>query len=90
MTINSLGLDNVRRAEQMQKLLTVPAEHLTTRLGRSIAVAPVIDGDTIPEAASFDIVNDKTNFARVFPGVGFCKRLMIGDCEMDVSHSQMP
>ena len=90
MTLNSLGLSSVPQADQMQKLLTVSAEDLTTKLSRSIAVAPVVDGDKIPEAASFHIVNDKASFRRAFPGVGYCKRLMIGDCEMDVSHNQMP
>ena len=90
MTLSSLGLSSVPRAEQIQQLLTVPSEDFTTKLGRSIAVAPVVDGENIPKAASFDIVNDKASFRRAFPGVGYCKRLMIGDCEMDVSHIQIP
>jgi hypothetical protein len=88
MTLSGLGLSDVPRAEQVQKLLTVPMEDFTTKLGRSIAVAPVVDGHKIPEAASFDTINDKARFQGAFPGVEYCKRLMIGDCEMDVSRSQ--
>ena len=89
MTISSLGLSDVPQAEQVQKLLTVPVEDFTTKLDRRIAVAPVVDGCKIPEAASFDLITDQVSFKGAFPGVGYCKRLMIGDCEMDVSLNQV-
>lgn len=87
--IIALGLSDVPQAEQVQKLLTLPMEDFTTKLSRSIAVAPVIDGKKVPEATGFDIINDRARFQRAFPGVEYCKRLMIGDCELDVSRSQV-
>lgn len=88
MALDGLGLSEVPQAGQMQRLLSVPMEDFTTKLGRNIAVAPVVDGHTIPEATSFNILNDKAKFHAAFPGVERCKRLMIGDCEMDVSRSK--
>lgn len=59
---------------------------LRAKLGRQIQLGPMVDGDMIHETTTFQALAERSDFERLFPGAGCCKRVLVGDCQMDVSH----
>jgi hypothetical protein len=68
--------------QQLQQLLTVPAQNLAK--GRIFALGPVVDGDIIPSATTFASLEGQEGTSNLYPGLKQCKRLLIGDCAFDV------
>lgn len=80
-----LGAKQLSPEEQVQKLLTVPMSEIREKVGRQIPIGPMLDGDMIPVQTTFEGLADSKEVRRVFPGIAHCKRILIGDCQMDVS-----
>jgi len=57
-------------------------EDIYTKLPPSIAFMPMIDGDVIKAAATYDDIGDPKSSA--IPGKSWLKALMIGDCQFEV------
>ncbi|KAH6698495.1 Alpha/Beta hydrolase protein [Leptodontidium sp. MPI-SDFR-AT-0119] len=78
-----LGAKDKSPEDKVQVLLNTPSGEFTAKLGRVPMVGPVVDGDFIPKLSSFTDYEDPEKFVALFPGVRECKRLLIGDCDMD-------
>ncbi|PLB35005.1 Alpha/Beta hydrolase protein [Aspergillus candidus] len=77
------GTQDLSPAEQVQRVLEVPMSELTAKVGRRIPLGPMVDGDFIPEITTFKTLADDAEVKRLFPGIQHCKRVIIGDCQMD-------
>lgn len=81
------GTNDLSPHEQVQQLLEVPMSELRAKVGRQIPLGPMVDGDMIHETTTYQALVDRSDFKRIFPGAGHCKRILVGDCQMDVSQS---
>lgn len=86
--VNIFGWQNLPPAEQVQKLLNVPMDELRAKVGRQVPIGPMVDEDIIPEVTTFQNLADDTEVKRVFPGIESCTKIIVGDCQMDVSWSK--
>lgn len=73
--------------EQIQQLLQAPMSELRAKVGRQIPLGPMVDGDMVHETTTYQALADPSDFKKIFPGTSHCKRILVGDCQMDVSHS---
>ncbi|KAJ9149933.1 Sterol esterase [Pleurostoma richardsiae] len=81
--IEAIGAKELPPREQLQRLLDTPKEDLLSKVGRRFPIGPLLDGDSIPETTTFDSLRDGEKFVKLFPGVHYCRRVMMGDCQMD-------
>lgn len=79
-----LGVANLSPEEQIQKLLHISLDELRAKVGRQISMGPMVDSEMIPEMTTFEGLGDRKEVERVFPGMKYCRRIIMGDCEMDV------
>lgn len=79
--ILALGLDRLEAAERVKQLYAMPHEKLS-QIPPTVPSCPVLDGDYCREMPSFDALRGgiSSTLHR-----GWCKELLIGECEMDVS-----
>lgn len=80
------GIQGLSPQEQVQQLLEVPISELRTKVGRQVPLGPMADGDLVHETTTYQGLANHSDFQRIFPGAVHCKRLLVGDCKMDVSH----
>lgn len=85
--VDIFGWNNLSPAEQVQKLLDLPMEELRAKVGRQIPIGPMVDGDVIPEITTFHALANDAEAKRLFPGITHCKKIVMGDCQMDVSQA---
>lgn len=71
--------------QQIDVLLETPINDFLAKVGRRFPIGPLIDGDSIPVGTTFRSLRDKDEVVKLFPGLRHCKRVIIGDCQMDVS-----
>lgn len=83
-----LGATDLSPKEQLQKVLDTPSEEIVERVGRKFPMAPLIDGESIPVQTTFNSLSDEAQIAKLLPGLRHCKRLLVGDCQLDVSIDQ--
>jgi hypothetical protein len=83
-----LGLADLPPGEKLQKMIATPIETFMASVGRKFPLGPLVDGETIPAMTTFKALNDSEEVLKLFPGLHHCKRLMMGDCQMDVSTRQ--
>ncbi|KAJ5636954.1 Alpha/Beta hydrolase protein [Penicillium longicatenatum] len=76
-------IQDLSPAEQVQRILEVPMSELTAKVGRQIPLGPMVDGDFIPEITTFKTLADDAEVKRLFPGIQHCRRIIMGDCQMD-------
>lgn len=81
------GINDLSGQEQVQHLLQLPIHELRAQLGRQLPLGPMVDGDMIHETTTFQALAGRSGFERLFPGAGHCKRILVGDCQMDVRRS---
>lgn len=74
----ALGLQNVPAEERVKQLLSKDPSEILAAVPSSLPFMPVIDDDVVLSSPSF------ATWASLPRGT-WCKRLMIGDCELDVS-----
>jgi len=72
-------------AEKVERFLTASMEDVREKIGRKVPITPIVDGELIPQATSYSLMADAAETAKLFPGIEWCKRIMVGDCQMDVS-----
>ena len=84
--LTALGLAKLPVSDRINALLTMSSEELVGKIGMSIPLHPVVDGDIISQAINFDAVARKDNSMRA-PGMHWCQDLFIGNCQMDVCSS---
>jgi hypothetical protein len=70
--------------EQLQALLKRPVEDLATKLV-GVPTYPCVDGDVVPAFTAFRTLFDPDSALKQFPGMKWCKRVLFGDCQFDVS-----
>ncbi|BEJ06734.1 hypothetical protein CcaverHIS641_0400030 [Cutaneotrichosporon cavernicola] len=70
---------------QVQRYLDASMEDIREKIGRKVPMAPLIDGDLIPRATTYAALADKREALKLFPGMKWCKRVLVGDCQMDGS-----
>lgn len=81
--IKAWGLDGLSPEERIKAILETPAQELITKLPPTVPISFAVDGDLIPSAPSFAEISDKD---KPYPkGKAWCKELLIGDAEIDVS-----
>lgn len=80
--LEKLGISDASSEERIRKLKQTGREDWITKLGPGLALSPVADkGEkTVP----FYQVGVPENTVSP-PGSDWCRRIMLGDCEMDVS-----
>ena len=86
----ALGTTFSGENEQLEALARVPTPKLIEKLGRNLSVGPIVDGEVIPEQATFDKLRQADDFRRLFPGQRQTRRILIGDCKADVRASVHP
>ncbi|KAK1777632.1 Alpha/Beta hydrolase protein [Copromyces sp. CBS 386.78] len=69
----------------MEVLLKASPEDIREKIGRQMPMGPLIDGKKIPAATTYAALADPDLAAGLFPGMQWCKRMMVGDCQMDGS-----
>ncbi|KAJ5779251.1 Alpha/Beta hydrolase protein [Penicillium paradoxum] len=81
--VDIFGWNNLSPGEQVQELLDLPMDELRAKVGRQIPIGPMVDGDIIPEITTFQTLANDAEVKRVFPGIEHCKKIIMGDCQMD-------
>lgn len=71
--------------QQIDLLLETPIEDFLAKVGRRFPMGPLIDGDSIPAGTTFRSLRSPDELVKLFPGLHNCKRIVMGDCQMDVS-----
>ncbi len=80
------GGKDLLHEEQVKTLLEAPNDEFQARLGRKIPVGPFADGDLVRAPSTFqDLVNKEHELADSYPALRHSKRVIMGDCQMDVS-----
>lgn len=80
--MENLGLGSASASERVKALLEISPDELLAKTPPSLPLFPVCDGDLIPVHNSFeDIASQK----QTLPGKLWCKSILIGDCQFDVS-----
>lgn len=80
--LEKLGISDASSEERVRKLKQTGREDWITKLGPGLALSPVADKDE--KTAPFYQVGVPENTVSP-PGSELCRRIMLGDCEMDVS-----
>lgn len=65
-------------------LLKASPEDIREKIGRKMPMGPLIDGEKIAAATTYAALADPGRAADLFPGMQWCKRILVGDCQMDV------
>ncbi|KAE8383735.1 Alpha/Beta hydrolase protein [Aspergillus bertholletiae] len=82
---NIFGTGDLPPREQVQNLVDLPLDELRAKVGRHIPIGPMLDGDFISEVTTFKALVNDDNTKRLFPGIYSCKRILVGDCQMDAT-----
>lgn len=83
--LEALDAKELPPKQQIDVLLEIPIEDFLAKVGRRFPMGPLIDGDSIPAGTTFSSLRSKDKLVELFPGLHNCKRIVMGDCQMDVS-----
>ena len=84
--ISQLGLKDMSAEDRIAALLQMPSEELLSKIPPHVPLLPLIDGDIVSAPSSFPKIADRTETGvSEVPGKAWCKDLLIGDCQSDVS-----
>ncbi|CAM1509548.1 Fc.00g032870.m01.CDS01 [Cosmosporella sp. VM-42] len=79
-----LGAKDLPPDEQVKRLLETPAHEFQAKLGRKIQVGPFMDGELVRTPSTFkELAEENNELADSFPALRHCKRVIMGDCQMD-------
>lgn len=70
--------------DQLNELLSMENGGFFTKFGRRIPVPPVVDGNIVRDIPTFKDLRDETKMKELYPAIRHCKRIIVGDCQMDV------
>lgn len=80
----ALGLEKAQPAEQVKSLLDMPAAELSAKLAKvPFPLAAVVDDDVVRATPTFAGLADTASIDKLFPGVKYCKTILIGDGQVD-------
>jgi hypothetical protein len=79
--VNSLRLAEMTIEERVKAILGTPLERLA-QLAASLPLIPILDGEVVVSGMAYE--NLDHDLAK-WPGTEWCRSLMIGDCQFDVS-----
>jgi carboxylesterase type B len=79
--IREFGLEGASAEERINALRTAFPEELVSKTPLTIPLLPYLNGDIIPERATFATLAAKDHAN--LPGMQWCDQLMIGDCQHD-------
>ncbi|OAL42550.1 para-nitrobenzyl esterase [Pyrenochaeta sp. DS3sAY3a] len=68
--------------DQLASLLAVAPETVLSSIGPDVPLLPVVDGDIIKANATF-AQWESSDISSVVPGVDWCRRALLGDCQND-------
>lgn len=81
-----LGAKDLPPDEQVKRLRETPKDEFTAKLGRKIPVGPFVDDELVRAPLTYkELSNNGYDLAESFPALRHCKKVMMGDCQMDVS-----
>lgn len=84
--LKALDIENLSGPERVKFLLESPIEKLLESVSPSIPLMPVVDGELIPGVGTLLQISNKVDDpALPMPGRQWCKSLLTGDCQFDVS-----
>lgn len=79
-----LGIESQSPADQVKSLLKIPAEELSAKLGHlPVPLSAAHDGDVVPSKTSYASLADTGSLEKEFPGVAYCKSILLGDGQFD-------
>lgn len=76
-----LGLDDIDTPENVQRLIDMPSSELLGKIPPTLPMVPIIDGEIIPTAFSFENFADS---ADKIPGYRSVQAVMLGNSTLDV------
>lgn len=80
--LQKLGIDDLPTEQRIERLLKTDREDWVKKLGPGLALSPVADEHEYkPPFYQAGVPEDASSP----PGGKWCNRIMLGDCEMDVS-----
>lgn len=83
--VSDLGLGDLQPEVQVQKIVETAKDPAIAHLGRKFGLGPVVDGDLVPCPTTHAELAKHSKAAQLFPGMRHCRRILMGDCQMDVS-----
>lgn len=84
MATKVLGIESQSPADQVKSLLKLPAEELSAKLGHlPVPLSAAHDGDVVPSKTSYASLADTSSLEKEFPGVAYCKSILLGDGQFD-------
>ena len=84
--LQKLDIDgSLTSREQLDKLMSISTEDILAKVTPDVPLFPIIDGDVITSPAEFSPFESPSKLPKSWPGVEWCKRVMLGDCQFDVS-----
>jgi hypothetical protein len=88
--IKSLGAEELSTQERIKKLLDLSSDELATLVPPGLPLLPIVDHEVISGNFNFAEISSKEGPTGVaLPGRGWCEELLIGDCQFDVSYSDL-
>lgn len=82
---SDLGAGSAPSELQMQKLLESGNLGSMAKSARKYSLGPVVGGDIIPSLTTYHSLMNQAETLKIFPGIHHCKRILVGDCQFDVS-----
>jgi hypothetical protein len=77
---------NVEPELQVRRIVETAKNPAIAHLGRKFGLGPVVDGNLVPAPTTHADLADQRKSLKLFPGMRHCKRILMGDCQMDVSN----
>jgi len=86
--VSELGVGDAPSALKVQKLLEPVDAGYMAKFARKYSVGPIVGGEIIPYLTTYESLTDPVQALKIFPGIYHCKRILVGDCQFDVSPNQ--
>lgn len=84
--LHLLNLHHLPAQERVKALRNMPAEDILAALPPGLPFLPTTGGDLDLPINNFEETYLGESQGIMHPGKSWCKEIMIGDCQMDVSH----
>lgn len=83
--LHLLNLHDLPAQDRVKALETMPAEKILASLPPEIPFLPSSGGDLDLPTNNYEEIYRGESGSLMHPGKSWCKQIMIGDCQMDVS-----
>lgn len=84
--LKALDIQDLPAEERVQDIVHGPVARLWTNIAPGASLRPVIDNDVICRGPTHkDFATGSVQVEAVLPGVKWCRRVLLGDCQSDVS-----